>query len=284
MSLVSGAMARLAGSGRVTEIEQDGRTIQRYGVSPDRLAPQALQPLAAPALPAWLSQTAPPETASRILSPSRLTAAADSIKAEIATQQQKWNDSFKAEFLAAEAASSDSPTAGLTPEQQADLKKSVDEATAAFRTSLASVESQIAELSPAYSKLQSELAFWQSEFERELNGQRSGMAGEGPRAKSIRSDQLDWRRTEVKRLGALLDAASAEKSGLDSRINDAMKAATDAFDLRLAADAAKNAEEAKRIADLRRRIQQDQAAQFVTQQNGIRAAIRQVRDRAGGRA
>jgi hypothetical protein len=208
----------------------------------------------------------------------RLTAAADSIKAEIATQQQKWNDSFKAEFLAAEAASSDSPTAGLTPEQQADLKKSVDEATAAFRTSLASVESQIAELSPAYSKLQSELAFWQSEFERELNGQRSGMAGEGPRAKSIRSDQLDWRRTEVKRLGALLDAASAEKSGLDSRINDAMKAATDAFDLRLAADAAKNAEEAKRIADLRRRIQQDQAAQFVTQQNGIRAAIRQQID------
>jgi len=70
-------MTRLAGSGRVTEIEQDGRTIQRYGVSPDRLAPQALQPLAAPALPAWLSQTAPPETASRILSPSRLTAAAE---------------------------------------------------------------------------------------------------------------------------------------------------------------------------------------------------------------
>ena len=85
----------------------------------------------------------------------RLTAAADSIKAEIATQQQKWNDSFKAEFLAAEAAPSDAPTAGLTPEQQADLKKSVDEATATFRTSLASVESQIAELSPAYSKLQS---------------------------------------------------------------------------------------------------------------------------------
>lgn len=208
----------------------------------------------------------------------RLTSAADSIKAEIATQQQKWNDSFKAEFLAAEAAPSDAPTAGLTPEQQADLKKSVDEATATFRTSLASVESQIAELSPAYSKLQSELAFWQSEFERELNGQRSGMAGEGPRAKSIRSDQLDWRRTEVKRLGALLDAASAEKSGLDSRINDAMKAATDAFEVRLAADSAKNAEEAKRIADLRRRIQQDQAAQFVTQQNGIRAAIRQQID------
>ena len=76
-TVCQGAMARLAGSGRVTEIEQDGRTIQRYGVSPDRLAPQALQPLAAPALPAWLSQTAPPETASRILSPSRLTAAAE---------------------------------------------------------------------------------------------------------------------------------------------------------------------------------------------------------------
>jgi len=76
-TVCQGAMARLAGSGRVAEIEQDGRTIQRCGASPDRLAPQALQARIAPALPAWLAQAAPPETASRILSPSRLTAAAE---------------------------------------------------------------------------------------------------------------------------------------------------------------------------------------------------------------
>lgn len=76
-TLCQGAMTRLAESGRVTEIEQDGRTIQRFGASPDLLSTQAMQALAAPALPAWLAQTAPPETASRILSPSRLTAAAE---------------------------------------------------------------------------------------------------------------------------------------------------------------------------------------------------------------
>ena len=75
--ICEGAMARLAGAGRVAEIEQDGQTIRRFGASPDRLAPQALQAPAAPALPAWLAQNAPPETASRILSPSRLTAAAE---------------------------------------------------------------------------------------------------------------------------------------------------------------------------------------------------------------
>jgi ATP-dependent helicase/nuclease subunit A len=75
--ICEGAMARLADAGRVAELEQDGQTIRRFGPSPDPLAPQALQAIAAPALPAWLTQNAPPETASRILSPSRLTAAAE---------------------------------------------------------------------------------------------------------------------------------------------------------------------------------------------------------------
>ena len=208
---------------------------------------------------------------------TRLTSAADTIKAEIDAQQLKWNESFNAEFLVKENAD-DAPAAGLTPEQQAELKKSVDEATAPFRTSLAAVEKQIGELTPAYTKIQSELAFWQAEFERELNGQRSGMVGEGPRAKSIRSDQLDWRRAEVKRLGSLLESASAEKAALDSRLNEAMKVATDAFDQKQAALAAKSAEEEARLLELRKRIQQDQAAQFVEQQNQIRAAIRRQID------
>ena len=208
----------------------------------------------------------------------RLTAAADTIKTEIATQQEKWNDSFKAEFLAKEQAENGDIAAGLSDEQQTELKKSVEEATAAFRRSLEAVEKQIAELTPAYTKIQTELAFWQAEFERELNGQRSGMVGEGPRAKSIRSDQLDWRRAELKRIGGLLESASAEKAGLETRINAAMKSATDAFDLKLLAEAEKNKEEEARLTELRRKIQQDQAGQFVEQQNQIRAAIRQQID------
>jgi hypothetical protein len=208
----------------------------------------------------------------------RLTASADTIKTEIATQQQKWNDSFKAEFLAKEQAENGDMAAGLSDEQQTELKKSVEEATAAFRRSLEAVEKQITELTPAYTKIQTELAFWQAEFERELNGQRSGMVGEGPRAKSIRSDQLDWRRAELKRIGGLLESASAEKTGLETRLNAAMKSATDAFDLKLLAEAEKNKEEEARLTELRRKIQQDQAGQFVEQQNQIRAAIRQQID------
>lgn len=76
-TVCQGAMARLAQSGRVEDIEQDGHTIQRFGAAPDVLAPQAMHALAAAALPAWLSRAAPAETASRILAPSRLTAAAE---------------------------------------------------------------------------------------------------------------------------------------------------------------------------------------------------------------
>ena len=76
-TVCQGAMARLAQSGGVEDIEQDGHTIQRFGAAPDVLAPQARHALAAAALPAWLSRAAPAETTSRILSPSRLTAAAE---------------------------------------------------------------------------------------------------------------------------------------------------------------------------------------------------------------
>jgi ATP-dependent helicase/nuclease subunit A len=72
-----GAMARLANTGRVEEIEQDGRTIQRFGAAPEIKRSDGQPALAGAALPAWLNQLATPETTGRILSPSRLTAAAE---------------------------------------------------------------------------------------------------------------------------------------------------------------------------------------------------------------
>ena len=76
-TVCQGAMARLAQEGRVADVEQDGRTVQRFGAAPELLLPQVMSTLAAPSLPAWLTSPAPVETAGRVLSPSRLVAAAE---------------------------------------------------------------------------------------------------------------------------------------------------------------------------------------------------------------
>lgn len=209
---------------------------------------------------------------------ARLSGVADTVKADIAAQQDKWNDSFQAAFLAKETPTEDGPAAGLTLEQQTELKKAIDEASAGFRASFEALALQIAGLTPEYTKIQGELSYWQAEFERELNGQRSGLVGEGPRAKSIRSDQLEWRRAESKRLGSLLDSASVEKAQIETRMNEAARTATDTFQQKLVVEAAKSQEEEARLLELRRRIQQDQAGQFVDQQNQIRSAIKQQID------
>ncbi|MGC4014920.1 MAG: hypothetical protein QM755_10460 [Luteolibacter sp.] len=112
---------------------------------------------------------------------------------------------------------------GLTAEQQAELKKATDEATKAFRDRLAIVDKQSEELTPHYTKLQTELGFWQAEFERELNGQRSGMKGEGPRARSIRADQLDPRREESKRIGAFSSTSPPRRPLFRPRSREAEK-------------------------------------------------------------
>src|SRR5690606_34208433 len=128
----------------------------------------------------------------------------------IAAQREKWNETFQAKFIIQEREDSTAAIPGLTAEQQAELKAATDEATRPFRERLEVVNHQADELAPQYAKLQTELGFWQAEFERELNGQRSGLRGEGPRARSIRADQLEPRRAEAQRIGSLLEHLSAE--------------------------------------------------------------------------
>jgi hypothetical protein len=164
---------------------------------------------------------------------------------------------------------------GLTAAQQAELKTATDEATKPFRARLDVINTQADELSPQYAKLQTELGFWQAEFERELNGQRSGLRGEGPRARSIRADQLEPRRTETQRIGALLEHLSAEKATLQTQVREAEKAAIAGFETRLAEIEAANQAEAERLAVLQHKVQEDQAAAFTEQQNSVRAAIDQ---------
>ena len=208
----------------------------------------------------------------------KVRAEIDKLEAGIAEQREKWAQSFKADFILQGSADATAAIRGLSPEQQAELKKSTDEATAPFNGRLKTVETQITELTPTYAKLNTEMQFWQSEFERELNGQRSGLVGEGPRAKSIRSDQLEPRREEAKRLSGILQHLTVEKKSLETQVRTAEKDAVAAFEARIAEIEASNKAEADRVTTLKRRVEEDQAASFTTQQNGLRETLKQQID------
>lgn len=204
----------------------------------------------------------------------RITALDESL----ATQRVRWNESFQAKFILQENDDASAAIPGLSAEQQIELKAATDEATAPFRARLEVVQKQTDEFTPQYATLQTELSFWQSEFEKELNGQRSGLVGEGPRARSIRSDQLEPRREETKRLGALLEHLTAEKATLQTQAREAEAGAITLFETKLAEIELANKAEGERVAALRQRVESDQAEQFVTQQNSLRETIKQQID------
>jgi len=200
------------------------------------------------------------------------------LEAGIADQRQRWNETFQAKFILQENQDASAAIPGLTAAQQTELKKATDEATKPFRDRLTVIDTQITDLTPQYTKVQSEAQYWQAEFEHELNGQRSGMKGEGPRARTIRSDQLEPRREESKRLGGLLEHLSSEKSTLQTQVREAEKGAIGTFQKHLQEIEASNKVEADRVAGLKRRVEEDQAGQFVTQQNALRDTLKQQID------
>jgi hypothetical protein len=198
----------------------------------------------------------------------------EGLEKALAEQRLRWNESFQAKFIIQENEDAQSAIPGLTAAQQDELKAAINEATKPFQERLTVVDTQIAELTPQYATLQTELGFWQAEFERELNGQRSGLVGEGPRARSIRDDQLQPRREESKRLGGLLEHLTTEKSNLQTLIREAEAGAIAGFEAKLTAIADQNKAEAERVAALKQRVEEDQAGQFVTQQNALRETIK----------
>ncbi|MES2981391.1 MAG: DUF4407 domain-containing protein [Verrucomicrobiota bacterium] len=201
---------------------------------------------------------------------SRIT----TLEAALTAQRERWNESFQAKFILQENQDAGSAIPGLTSAQQTELKAATEEATAPFTTRLVAIDQQITELTPQYATLQGELTFWQSEFERELSGERSGLSGEGPRARSIRADQLEPRRVETKRVGSLLEHLTAEKASLQTQARQAEASAITLFETRLAEIKLANQVEADRVATLKKKVEEDQAEQFVGQQNSLRDTIK----------
>ncbi|MBL9154378.1 MAG: DUF4407 domain-containing protein [Verrucomicrobiales bacterium] len=198
----------------------------------------------------------------------------DALEQEIATQRENWNKTFNAEFLVEDTTAGQSdPTSELDAETKAELDAKLKESTAPIVAKLDAAGQQFATETASYQKLQGELDHWQKEFEKEVNGQRSGIVGLGPRARSIHDDQLTWRREEAKRIGEVLAFLTQQQTDLATE----KKATEDRITQEYLAIGAQKAErmkaERERVATLKRQVQQEQASQFVGQQNAIRDTI-----------
>ena len=209
---------------------------------------------------------------------TKIRAGIEKLEKGIAEQRELWTKTFQAEFIIQKHTSSVDDMPGLTDRQKTELKKAIDSAVAPFAARLKEIEPQLTALLPEYAKAQEELGFWQTEYERELNGQRSGLVGEGPRARSIHTDQLEPRRQESTRLAGLIQHLTAEKSSLETQSRSAEETAISTFQGHLAGIEAANKAESDRVAALKRQVEENQAGTFVEQQNSLRETIKQQID------
>ncbi|MFO1482251.1 MAG: DUF4407 domain-containing protein [Verrucomicrobiaceae bacterium] len=196
------------------------------------------------------------------------------LESEIAKQRENWNATFSAKFLD-ENGKPVEPT--LTEDEKrakAERDAKIAEAVAPGKERLEALDKEMATISTDYQKIAAELNHWQTEFEREVNGQRSGIIGLGPRAKSIQEDQLTWRRAESARLSRLLDTLTKNRVVLVAEIKAVEDGVNAALDAKAAEEAAANKAEQTRILALKQKVQAEQADAFVGQQNAIRETLK----------
>ncbi len=197
------------------------------------------------------------------------------LDADIAKARLKWDETFTAKFLAGEEeAGKKKPLTDDEKKAKTEFEKKIAEAQAPTLEKLQIAEKEITSLAAQSTKIQGELDFWQKEFENELNGQRSGIVGLGPRAKSIQSDQLAWRRDESKRLTGLLEAQTNTKKQLEAESAQIEQSMTSEAAMKAADLAMKQKQEVARLDALKQQVQQQQADQFVGQQNQIRETLK----------
>jgi len=197
-----------------------------------------------------------------------------SLEKEIATQRETWNATFSAKFLDENGKPIEKPLTDDEKKAKAERDAKVAEASAPLKARLEALDTELAKTSAESQKIATELNHWQTEFEREVNGQRSGILGLGPRAKSIQADQLEWRRAESARLAGLLDTMTKSRVVMIADIKTAEDGVNATLDAKAAEDASRLKAEKDRIEVLKQQVQQQQADQFVTQQNAIRETLK----------
>ncbi len=205
---------------------------------------------------------------------TRMTA----LTTEVTELRQKWDATFQAEFLASTTMPGEEPLS----DEEAAAKKALEERIAAeaapYRDKIAAIEKELGESEVTYKTIQSELDHWQTEFERELNGQRSGIVGLGPRAKSIQTDQLEWRREESKRLASVVESLTTQRNLLREELTLLEQRLVDETNMAAAAQLAIEQAENARLQALKQQVQQQQADSFVDQQNLLRATLKEQID------
>jgi hypothetical protein len=199
---------------------------------------------------------------------------AKTLETEIATQREAWNASFSAKFLDENGKPIEKPLTDDEKKAKAEREAKIAEAVAPGKLRLETLDQEMAKISAESQKIVTELNQWQTDFEREVNGQRSGIVGLGPRAKSIQEDQLTWRRAESARLSGILNTMTQTRVAIVAEIKAAEDGVNAALDAKALADASKIKAEQDRIDALRRQVQQQQADQFVGQQNSIRETLK----------
>ena len=194
------------------------------------------------------------------------------VENSVTEMRDRWNATFKAEFIVGrDLPANDETTAQSAAEKEREQARAA--ASAPLRETLASMEKELATAQTEAQKLQGELDFWQREFEREVNGQRSGIVGLGPRARSVQDDQLTWRREESKRLALVLENLTRETDRLRTEIAATEAGIAAKLDAQAAEKSRLQQEEAARVEGLRRKVEEAQADQFVEQQNTLRATL-----------
>ncbi len=200
------------------------------------------------------------------------------LNTEINALGTRWDETFRAEFLAVDPTTGQPPLTADEAAAKAQLNQKIAEATAPLQEKITALDQDIATQDADSKKIQSELDFWQKEFERELNGQRSGIVGLGPRAKSIQTDQLTWRREESKRLTAIVESLTFQRNQMQEELVAAeQRLAADAT-MAAAEQSAKLKAEEARVMALKQQVQQQQADTFVTQQDQLRASLKEQMD------
>lgn len=191
------------------------------------------------------------------------------MNAEVAELQEQWGATFKEGFKVEEDDSKRS-LEEMNQDAMALLLKSITEARAPTGEKIQEAEKAIAALTEQSRKVQEELDFWQKEFERELNGQRSGIVGLGPRAKSIQSDQLEGRRRESERLAGLLREKTADLGRLRVEEAEIERQVKDEYRSKAAEQDRRQREEQARLDQLNRQVQGRQVDEFVEHQKQSR--------------
>ena len=196
------------------------------------------------------------------------------VESQIEALRVRRDQTYEANFIVEDDKAGGNGLAdGLDAEARGALRKKVDAATGSQVARIGAAGKESEALQTSYQKLQGELDFWQREFEREVNGQRSGIVGLGPRAKSIRADQLEWRRAETQRMSGQLKALTIETGQLRGMVASVEESITREFLAAAAVQVQAEKIEKNRVAALKHKVQERQIDLFVEQQKAVRDGI-----------